>query len=82
MIIHYQYYWVWKYLAFAVLAVTLPIAGLVALKIIQKLSSGRCRSKVCLVGKTAIVTGGASGENGWKLKQMITINTCLFNKQA
>ncbi|XP_019876628.2 retinol dehydrogenase 12 [Aethina tumida] len=61
MIIHYQYYWVWKYLAFAVLAVTLPIAGLVALKIIQKLSSGRCRSKVCLVGKTAIVTGGATG---------------------
>nr|CAI5824416.1 unnamed protein product [Callosobruchus analis] len=55
-------YWVYvKYLAFAVLALSLPVIALIALKIIQKFTAGRSRSLVCLKGKTAIVTGGTSG---------------------
>ncbi|XP_050303703.1 uncharacterized protein LOC126741353 [Anthonomus grandis grandis] len=37
------------------------VATLVVLMVISKLWCFWCRSKVCLVGKTAIVTGGASG---------------------
>ncbi|CAH0555460.1 unnamed protein product [Brassicogethes aeneus] len=61
MIVHYHYYWVWKYVAFAVLAAILPFVALIVLKIFQKFSSGKCRSRVCLKGKTAIVTGGSHG---------------------
>ncbi|KAJ8940607.1 hypothetical protein NQ318_004803, partial [Aromia moschata] len=50
-----------KYVAFALLAVALPIIALIILKMIQKLSAGKVKSMVCLVGKTAIVTGGCSG---------------------
>ncbi|KAJ8977941.1 hypothetical protein NQ317_017409 [Molorchus minor] len=50
-----------KYLAFAAITVSLPIIALIILKIIQKLSAGKVKSLVCLVGKTAIVTGGCSG---------------------
>ncbi|KAJ3643257.1 hypothetical protein Zmor_025981 [Zophobas morio] len=58
MIVYHVYL---KYVAFAVAAVTLPVIGLVILKIIQKWTTGRCRSLVCLNGKTAVVTGGGSG---------------------
>ncbi|XP_068899031.1 retinol dehydrogenase 11-like [Tenebrio molitor] len=58
MIVYHAYF---KYVAFAVAAVVFPVIGLVLLKIIQKLTTGRCTSLVCLNGKTAIVTGGGSG---------------------
>ncbi|VEN43355.1 unnamed protein product [Callosobruchus maculatus] len=48
-------YWVYvKYLAFAILALSLPVIALIALKIIQKFTAGRSRSLVCLKGKTVI----------------------------
>ncbi|EFA12116.1 retinol dehydrogenase 13 [Tribolium castaneum] len=58
MIVYHAYL---KYVAFAVATVTFPIIGLIVLKIIQKFTTGRCKSLVCLNGKTAIVTGGGSG---------------------
>nr|CAH7718838.1 unnamed protein product [Callosobruchus chinensis] len=66
-------YWVYvKYLAFAVLALSLPVIALIALKIVQKFTAGRSRSLVCLKGKTAIVTGGTSDrKDGTKVKEQI-----------
>ncbi|KAJ8920193.1 hypothetical protein NQ315_011854 [Exocentrus adspersus] len=58
MIVYYTYL---KYLAFAVVTVTLPIVALIILKFVQKFSAGKVKSLVCLNGKTAIVTGGSSG---------------------
>lgn len=37
------------------------ISVVLILKILNRLLGFWCRSKVCLVGKTAVVTGGASG---------------------
>lgn len=59
MIVVYTVYL--KYLAFAILAISLPIIALIILKLLQKVTAGRCTSLVCLSGKTAIVTGGCSG---------------------
>ncbi|XP_066261112.1 retinol dehydrogenase 11-like [Euwallacea similis] len=58
----YPYYYIYfKYAAFAVIAASLPVIALVVLKLFQKYSTGRCRSMVCLVGKTVLVTGSCSG---------------------
>ncbi|KAG5898752.1 hypothetical protein JTB14_010962 [Gonioctena quinquepunctata] len=60
MIVHsYPFYF--KYLIFAVVLASLPVIALILLKFIQKFSAGKVRSLVCLIGKTAIVTGGNSG---------------------
>ncbi|XP_060528550.1 retinol dehydrogenase 12-like [Cylas formicarius] len=59
--IAYPYYVYLKYIAFAIVALSFPVVGLVLLKLIQKVSAGRCRSLVCLSGKTVIITGGCSG---------------------
>ncbi|XP_044755284.1 retinol dehydrogenase 11-like [Coccinella septempunctata] len=58
MIIPYIYI---RYVFYTIVFVVLPILALILLKIFQKLTLGKCRSFVCLSGKTAIVTGGASG---------------------
>uniref|UniRef100_A0A6P7GDE4 Retinol dehydrogenase 11-like isoform X1 n=1 Tax=Diabrotica virgifera virgifera TaxID=50390 RepID=A0A6P7GDE4_DIAVI len=50
-----------KYIAFAVIAISLPFIALIVLKFFQKFSAGKVRSLVCLSGKTAIVTGAGSG---------------------
>ncbi|CAG9829276.1 unnamed protein product [Diabrotica balteata] len=50
-----------KYIAFAVIAISLPFIALIVLKFFQKFSAGKVRSLVCLSGKTAIVTGASSG---------------------
>ncbi|XP_066154083.1 retinol dehydrogenase 12-like [Euwallacea fornicatus] len=58
----YPYYYIYfKYATLAVIAASLPVIALVALKLIQKYTIGRCRSMVCLVGKTVLVTGSSSG---------------------
>lgn len=59
MIIYYSVYL--KYIAFALFVLALPVVALVVLKILQKFTVGRVSSLVCLKGKTAIVTGGGSG---------------------
>lgn len=38
------------------------VLSLVGLKIFLKLTTGRCKANKCLVGKTAIVTGGTFGK--------------------
>lgn len=50
-----------KYIAFAVVTICLPFIALIGLKIFQYFSAGKVKSLACLVGKTAIVTGGRSG---------------------
>lgn len=50
-----------QYIAIAVAIILLPIIGLIILRIVLKLTTGRCKSLTCLNGKTAIVTGGGSG---------------------
>lgn len=48
-------------LSYTSLAIIIPIIFLIVLKIVQKLTIGKCRSLACLVGKTAIITGGCNG---------------------
>ncbi|XP_056635257.1 retinol dehydrogenase 11-like [Diorhabda sublineata] len=49
-----------KYIAFAVITISLPFVALIVLKLFQKFSAGKVKSLVCLNGKTAIVTGATS----------------------
>nr|XP_023011706.1 retinol dehydrogenase 12-like [Leptinotarsa decemlineata] len=46
---------------FVLCAASYVLLFLVFLKIVSKLTRARCKSKVCLVGKVALVTGGSSG---------------------
>ncbi|KAG5878727.1 hypothetical protein JTB14_032840 [Gonioctena quinquepunctata] len=48
-------------LLFYICVTTLALLFVISLKIWAKLTAGRCRSKVCLIGKVALVTGGSSG---------------------
>ncbi|KAL1495083.1 hypothetical protein ABEB36_010557 [Hypothenemus hampei] len=58
----YSYYYTYlKYAALAIILASLPVIALVLLKLFQKFSVGRCRSMVCLLGKTVLITGGCSG---------------------
>ncbi|KAF7268871.1 hypothetical protein GWI33_018067 [Rhynchophorus ferrugineus] len=58
----YPFYYAYlKYVAVALVVASLPILALIVLKLFQKFTVGRCRSMVCLVGKTILVTGGTSG---------------------
>ncbi|XP_030761829.1 retinol dehydrogenase 12-like [Sitophilus oryzae] len=58
----YPFYYAYlKYILFAGIVASLPVVALIFLKVFQKITVGRCRSMVCLVGKTVLVTGGCSG---------------------
>lgn len=43
------------------LGISITALSLVSLKLYIKVSTGICRSQVCLKGKTAIVTGANTG---------------------
>ncbi|ENN75491.1 hypothetical protein HUJ04_001721 [Dendroctonus ponderosae] len=58
---HSFYYVYLKYAILAIIVASLPIIALIVLKLFQKFSVGKCRSMVCLIGKTVLVTGACSG---------------------
>lgn len=45
------------------LGISITALSLVSLKLYLKLTTGLCKSQVCLKGKTAIVTGANTGIN-------------------
>lgn len=50
---------------------TLIILAIISYKLLMKLTTGLCKSSVCLQGKTAIITGANTG------KKITTINQVM-----